>query len=78
MTHGAIIVFELSLRLCGALVTQSCHMERVADFSSEAVCRAAGRIMLIYPGVSGFKCKLETREFPTLHIGNPYNSGNLY
>lgn len=73
MTHAAIIVFTLSVRICGAHITESCHFERVSDFSSEPLCRAAGRIMLIYPHVSGYKCKLETREYQyRTGIGNPF------
>jgi len=73
MTHGALIVFELSLRVCGALITQTCHMERVSDFTTEAICNTAGHVMLLYPGVSGYKCKLEVREYQyRTGIGNPF------
>jgi hypothetical protein len=78
MTHGgALIVFELSVRICGALITSGCHMERVADFTTAAICNAAGRVMVLTPGVSGYKCKLETRNIP-MHIGNSFNSGNPF
>jgi len=72
-TLGTIIVFQLSIRICGALVNQTCHWEKTADFSSEPVCRASGALMLMYPGVAGFKCKLETREYQyRTGVGNAF------
>ena len=73
MTHGAIIVFSLSIRICGAAITESCHMEHIADFTTEAICRTAGHVMILSPGVSGYKCKLETREYQyRTGVGNPF------
>jgi hypothetical protein len=73
MTHGALIVFELSVRICGALITSGCHMERVSDFTTAAICNAAGRVMVLTPGVSGYKCKLQTREYQyRTGVGNPF------
>ena len=73
MATGPVIVFALTVRVCGSLITDTCHYERVADFSTEAVCRAAGRLMVLYPSVFGFHCKIETREYQyRTGVGNPF------
>jgi hypothetical protein len=73
MTVGALVVFALSVRVCSPLIVESCHQERIADFVSEGLCHAAGRVMQVYPGVFGYRCRVEVREYQYRPgIGNPY------
>ena len=73
MTGGGIIVFALSVRVCGSLITQTCHHEYIADFPSETHCRSAGDMLQVYPNVMGYHCRVETREYQFRPwIGNPF------
>jgi hypothetical protein len=73
VTNVAIIMFSLSVRVCGSLITETCHYEHVSSFTSEPLCRAAGRIMSVYPTVFGFKCRLETHPYQyRTGTGNPF------
>jgi len=73
MTHGALIAFSLSVRVCGSLITESCHWESVSEFTTRQICHAAGRLMEMYPLVFGHRCKLETHPYQyRTGTGNPF------
>ena len=72
MTHP-IIVFALTVRVCGLGIHDGCHHEHIADYTLEALCHAAGAVMMMYPQVNGYKCVIDTREYQYRSgTGNPF------
>ena len=72
MAHP-VIVFALTVRVCGLSVNAACHHEHIANFTTEPFCQAAGTIMLMYPRVNGYRCVIDTREYQFRPgVGNPF------
>ena len=73
MTNITLIAFSLSVRICGSLITESCHWEKAGEFTSEHFCHIAGRVMSIYPLIFGYKCRIETHPYQyRTGTGNPF------